>query len=115
MKRLIEQTFNITARQAAQALPTSAAQGTVEFTVADRYTQRIRLVSTPANTGGLFYWFVCPGCGSRVRKLYLPYDEAAFLFRTCHDLGYGVQQSRTFRHERSIVRSLLLRSAELGL
>ena len=98
MKRLVEETFNITAKQAAQVLPGNSRLGTVEFKIAERYVQQIRLVTTPANTGGLFYWFLCPGCNRRMRKLYLPRDEAAFLCRKCHSLGYGVQQSRVFKH-----------------
>ena len=98
MKRLVEETFSLTAKQVAQALPIAVDQGTVEFKIADRYKQQIRIVTTPGNAGGLVCWFLCPGCRHRVRKLYLPLDEAAFLCRKCHDLGYGAQQSRVFKH-----------------
>ena len=99
MKRLVEETFSITAKQAARALPTSVEQGTVEFKIADRYVQQISLVSTPCNAGGLVCWFLCPGCGRRARKLYLPLDEAAFLCRKCYNLGYAAQQSRVFKRK----------------
>ena len=99
MKRLVEETFSLTAKQAAQALPKSANQGIVEVNIAGLYMQQLSLVSTPGNTSGIVHWFLCPGCKLRVRKLYLPPDEVAFLCRKCHNLGYGVQQSRLFRHK----------------
>jgi len=99
MKRLVEETFRITAKQAAQALPIDVDQGTVEFKIADRYVQQISLVSTPGNAGGIVNWFLCPGCNRRMRKLYLPLDEAAFLCRKCHNLGYAAQQSRVFKRK----------------
>ena len=110
MKRLIEDTFSITAKQAAQALPKNMVQGTVEFKIADRYAQRVLLVSTPGNAAGRVHWFVCPGCERRARKLYLPLDEAAFLCRRCHDLGYGLQQSRAYGHHRAYYRNSLNKS-----
>ena len=91
MKRLVEETFSLTAKHAAKALPIAANQGTVEFTIADRYLQQVKMVSIPGNAGGLVYWFLCPGCGRRKRKLYLPLDEAAFLCRKCHNLAYRAQ------------------------
>ena len=97
MKRLVEETFNITAKQAARALPMGVKHGMVEVKIADLYVQQISLVSTPGNAGGIIHWFLCPGCKNRVRKLYLPLDEAAFLCKKCHSLGYGVQQSRVFK------------------
>ncbi len=100
MKRLVEETFSITAKQAAQALPITVDQGIVEFKIADRYVQQISLVSTPGNAGGIVHWFLCPGWRHRVRKLYLPLDEAAFLCRKCHSLGYEAQQSRLLRRNR---------------
>ena len=51
----------------AQALPTNADRGTVEFNITDRYKQQIRLVSIPGNVGGIVHWFLCPGCKHRVR------------------------------------------------
>ncbi len=84
MKRLVEETFSLTAKHAAQALPIAASQGTVEFKIADRYAQQIKMVSIPGNAGGLVYWFLCPGCGRRKRKLYLPAGEVVFKLISVH-------------------------------
>lgn len=102
MKRLVEETFNLTAKHAAQALPIAEEQGTVEFTIAEQYVQRIKLVSIPGNAGGLVYWFLCPGCGRRKRKLYLPSGEAVFLCRKCHDLAYRIQQLRAYKKHQKV-------------
>jgi len=98
MKRLVEETFFITAKQAGKALPRTAAQGTIALEMAGRYSQQIMLVSTPGNAGGYVRWFLCPGCKKRVGKLWLPSGEAVFLCRKCHDLGYRAQQLRAFRN-----------------
>ncbi len=71
--------------------------GTVEFKIAAQYAQQIKLVSIPGNAGGLVFWFLCPGCGRRKRKLYLLSSEAVFLCRKCHDLAYRAQQLRAFK------------------
>jgi hypothetical protein len=97
MKRLVEETFSLTAKHAAKALPIAADQGTVEFKIADQYVQQIKLVTTPGNAGGLVYWFLCPGCERRKRKLYLPSGEVVFLCRKCHNLAYRAQQLRAFK------------------
>ena len=99
MKRLVEETFSITARQAANALPADVNHGMVEVVIAGGYLQQIRLLSTPGNAGGFVHWFLCPGCNHRARKLYLPLGEAAFLCRKCHNLGYAAQQSRAFKRK----------------
>ena len=99
MKRLVEETFSLTAKQAAKALPAGANHGMVEVKITDLYVQQVSLVSTPGNAGGIIYWFMCPGCRHRVRKLYLPLGEAAFLCRKCHNLGYAAQQSRAFKRK----------------
>ncbi len=101
MKKLVEETFSLTAKHVAQALPIAMDQGTVEFKIGDRYVQQIQMVSTPGNTGGLVYWFLCPGCGRRKRKLYLPTGEAVFLCRKCHDLAYRAQQLRAYKNVKS--------------
>ncbi len=36
------------------------------------YTQRLFFTSTPCPCGGKRLWFVCPSCGRRVGKVYLP-------------------------------------------
>ena len=99
MKKLVEDTFCITAKKAAQALPKNAETGKVEFEVAGNYIQEIDIVSTASNLEGLVRWFICPACQNRVGKLYLPSGNAVFLCRKCHDLGYRAQQLRAFRKQ----------------
>lgn len=46
--------------------------------------------------GGRLWWFMCPRCGGRARKLYMPPDEMRFGCRCCHDLTYrSSQESHT--------------------
>ena len=96
MKKLVEDTFYITAKEAAKALSNDAEAGKVSLEIAGRYVQEIAIVSTPSNLDGLVRWFICPACQNRVGKLYLPSDEAVFLCRKCHDLAYRTQQLRAF-------------------
>ena len=97
MKRLVEDTFCITAKEAAKALPRDAHIGTVSLEIAGSYSQEIAIVSTASNLEGLVRWFICPACQNRVGKLYLPPGEAVFLCRQCHDLIYRAQQLRAFK------------------
>jgi len=78
----------------------------VRYTVTGRndgskqdYNYRIGLVTTPCNLGGVRYWFICPGCGWRVAKLYLRGDSRMFLCRVCNKLSYQSRnESRLWRH-----------------
>lgn len=97
MKRLVEDTFSITAKQAGKALPKNSEAGTVSLEIAGRYIQEIAIVSTANNLEGFVQWFICPACRSRAGKLYLPSGEAVFLCRKCHDLAYRAQQLRAFK------------------
>ncbi len=97
MKRLVENTFYITAREAAKALSKDTQTGKVSLEIAGKYTQEMVIVSTASNLEGLIRWFICPGCGNRVGKLYLPVGEAVFLCRKCHNLAYRAQQLRAFK------------------
>ncbi|MCK4850442.1 MAG: hypothetical protein KAT11_03775 [Phycisphaerae bacterium] len=97
MKKLVEDTFCITAKEAAKALPRDSETGKVSLEIAGSYSQEIAVVSTASNLEGLVRWFICPACQNRVGKLYLPPGEAVFLCRTCHDLAYRAQQLRAFR------------------
>ncbi len=97
MKRLVEDIFHITAKEAARALPKDAETGKVSLEIAGSYSQEIAVVSTASNLEGLVRWFICPACQNRVGKLYLPPGEAVFLCRKCHDLAYRAQQLRAFR------------------
>ncbi len=97
MKRLVEDTFHITAKEAAKALSRNAETGKVLLEIAGSYSQEIAVVSTASNLEGLVRWFICPACQNRVGKLYLPPGEVVFLCRKCHDLAYRAQQLRAFR------------------
>lgn len=57
---------------------------------------RVTLRSTPVHFGGERWWFACPTCGRRVRKLYLakpPYFEC----RQCNGLTYHSAQTHDGR------------------
>jgi hypothetical protein len=41
---------------------------------------------------GMRWWFRCPQCNRRARKLYLPSRATRFLCRGCHDLAYRSSQ-----------------------
>ena len=97
MKKLVEYTFHITAKEAAKALPRNAQAGKISLEIADSYSQEIAVVSTASNLEGLVRWFICPACQNRVGKLYLPSGEAVFLCRKCHYLAYRAQQLRAFK------------------
>ena len=51
------------------------------------YRQRVRLVSVPCHFGGQRWYWLCPGCGRRVFKIYVTHSPE-FRCRTCHDLTY---------------------------
>ena len=97
MKRLVEDTFHITAKEAAKALARDAETGKVSLEIGGRYIQEIVIMSTASNLDGLVRWFICPACQNRAGKLYLPSGEGVFLCRKCHDLSYRAQQLRAFR------------------
>jgi len=97
MKRLIEDTFCLTAKEAAAALPNCIESGRVSLQIADRYIQDVVIVCTLSNLEGFVKWFICAACQNRVGKLYLPNEEIVFLCRKCHKLAYRAQQLRAFR------------------
>lgn len=53
----------------------------------------VGLESTPSNLRGLRWWWLCPDCGRRCLKLYLPPRSRHFACRVCHDLSYESAQS----------------------
>ena len=97
MKKLVEDTCHITAKQAAGALPEDIKAGMVELTIACSYVQQIGIVSTVSNLQGFVRCFICPGCKKRVGRLYLPTGEIAFLCQKCHGLAYRAQVNRAFK------------------
>jgi hypothetical protein len=56
----------------------------------------------PCNYGGFYYFFRCPQCNERMRKLYCA--EGRFLCRKCLKLGYYSQRLRPSR--RALVQSV---------
>lgn len=56
----------------------------------------------PCNYGGFYYFFHCPQCNSRMRKLYC--KEGKYLCRKCLKLAYYTQRLRPSR--RNLVMSI---------
>lgn len=52
----------------------------------------LALETTRPYFGGLRWWIVCPRCGRRCDKLYLPPGARRFACRVCHDLAYRSSQ-----------------------
>ncbi len=62
-------------------------------------TQRVRVLWTNVNFGGIRPWFECPGCGKLSRALYLA--DQVLACRRCANLTYATQQmSKTDRRRR---------------
>ena len=97
MKKFVEDTCYITAKQVAGVLPEETEGGMVELEIAGSYLQQISIVSTVSNLQGFVRWFICPACKNRVGRLYLPTGEIVFLCRKCHGLAYRAQVSRAFK------------------
>ena len=71
---------------------------------------KVGLTWTPCHFGGRRPWFLCPGCGRRVGKLYV--SGKYFLCRHCYSLAY--QSQRESRGDRLLRRAWKIR-AKLGL
>jgi len=99
MRRLIENTVTIRGQDAGKTLPRATETGIVELEIVGIGVQEVAIVSTPGRFGGYLRWFLCPGCGRRVGKLYLPAGKYAFLCRHCHRLAYRAQLTRDSRRE----------------
>lgn len=75
-----------------------------------KHTQEIALTFTPCRFGGRRAWFLCPSCGRRVGKVYLPCSMynglgrrvASFWCRVCYGLTYEQRRERdgywSFQH-----------------
>jgi len=58
--------------------------------------ETIRLTATLPHYGGRRWWFECPACRRRARKLYLPAGAHRFACRSCCGLSYrSCQESHT--------------------
>jgi len=51
----------------------------LEIIILDKYVEVIDVASAVGNFGGLVYWFVCPGCKRRVKKIYLSSENNVFI------------------------------------
>jgi hypothetical protein len=70
----------------------------------------IWLTATRPHFGGRRWWFLCPSCGRRVGKLYLPPNEKIFACRLCHGLTYRSSQTSHKGVKRMLKDPGLLRS-----
>lgn len=66
-----------------------------------KLSERIRLTETPCHFGGSRSWLVCPNCGRRVGKVYLPTNlysggqrVQSWLCRHCYKLSYEQRRAR---------------------
>jgi hypothetical protein len=66
----------------------------------------INLTYTKSNLGrGFIFWFICNGCGRKVRFLYFtPYSEE-LLCRTCHNLAYEKQNKKKDKLIKELVKN----------
>ena len=60
------------------------------------YLTTIHLTKTYPYLGGKRFWFLCPDCNRRVRKLYRPENKFYFRCRICYDLMYQSQESNVY-------------------
>ena len=57
-----------------------------------KFRYKVPLQTTQPNFGGLRWWFTCPLCNRRVRKIYRPPLAEKYLCRHCHRLTYRSSQ-----------------------
>lgn len=63
------------------------------YEIADQsISERVELSTVPNHYGGSRPYFLCPGCGRRVRFLYRPLEQLRFRCRSCWRLNYPSQQ-----------------------
>jgi len=97
MKKLAEDTPCIDIKDVKSILTGDKGKYKIELIVSDKYVQAIDITSTVGNFGGFVYWFICPGCKKRIKKIYLSTERHVFLCRNCQDLAYRTQNLREFR------------------
>jgi len=97
MKQLTDSTDSINSTDIGKILSSYVEIGMVMLELDGVGTQEICIVSTESNLQGFIRWVICPRCGRRIKKLYLPLGDNIFLCRSCYDLGYRTQYVRTFR------------------
>ena len=57
----------------------------------------VAVATTRPHFGGLRWWLICPQCGRRCGKLYLPSGARRFACRLCHNLTYTSSQEHDKR------------------
>lgn len=63
------------------------------YDIADQsISERVELSTVPNHYGSSRSFFLCPGCGRRVRFLYRPWERLRFRCRSCWRLNYPSQQ-----------------------
>jgi len=97
MKKLVEDLPCIDIKDIRELLVESRDEYKVELTISDKYIQEVDITSTTGSFGGFVYWFVCPGCKKRIKKLYLFQNENVFICRHCNHLAYRTQNLRDLR------------------
>ena len=102
MKKLVEDLPYIDIKDIKELLAKSEGKHKIELTISNKYTQEVDITSTIGNFGGFVYWFICPGCKRRVKKVYLFQKENIFICRHCHHLAYRTQNLRDFRKTKYI-------------
>lgn len=102
MKKLVKDLPCIDIKDIKELLAESRERYKVELTISNKYIQEVDITSTIGNFGGFVYWFLCPGCKRRVKKLHLFQNENIFMCRHCHHLAYRTQNLRDFRKTKYI-------------
>jgi len=97
MKNLVEDLPCIDIKDIRELLVKSRGKYKIELIISNKYIQEIDITSTTGSFGGFVYWFICPGCKKRIKKLYLSQNENVFLCRHCNHLAYRTQNLRDFR------------------
>ena len=100
MRRFVENTDAISAKWIGMAIPQDVKTSKVELEITGIGIQEIMIISTARRDRGHQRWFLCPGCGTRIGKLYLPAGEMAFLCRRGHRLAYRAQLTREGRKKK---------------
>jgi hypothetical protein len=94
--------------------PTSGSLQLTYVLDGESVRDRIALTTTCPYFGGLRYWFSCPSCSRRIRKIYLPPKAKYFKWwqrhrRLAQTMGIRVRQVRWYERMQRNVRSLVRR------
>lgn len=60
---------------------------------AEQVEQFVRLVSTRPHYGGVRWWMICPNCGGRCAKLFMPPGASRFASRKAWGIAYRSQRT----------------------